>query len=116
MAVTLSRAAATQLTASGTSTTMDADGKLGKACYLKHSNGAGSVSQAATFDVQVQTKGGSEWYTQTNGPALFGTTAAATETRTIPIEDSAAAVRVVYVAPTGPTGFTLDAEVGMVSF
>lgn len=116
MAVTLSRAAATQLTASGTSTTMDGDGKLGKACYLKHSNGSGTVSAAATFDVQMQTKGGSEWYTQTNGPTPFGTTAAATETRTIPVPDSAASVRVVYVAPTGPTGYTLDAECGLVSF
>lgn len=115
MAVTLSRIAAAQLTASGTSATMDADGKLGKACYLKHSNGSGTVSAAATFDVQVQTKGGSNWYTQTNGPTPFGTTAGATETRTIPIEDSAASVRVVYVAPGGATAFTLDAEVGLVA-
>lgn len=115
MALSKSRSAITQLTASGTSTTMSVATSYGQTCLLKHSNGTGSISAAATFDVQVQTSGGSLWYSLTAGPIAFTPGVAAIEDRAVAIPDSVASVRVVYVAPTGPTGFTLDAECGTIT-
>lgn len=115
MALTKSRSAITQLTASGTSTTMSVSTSYGHVCLLKHSNGTGTVTAGATADVQVQTTGGSLWYSLTGGTIAFTGTAAASEDRAVAIPDAVASVRVVYVGPTGPTGFTLDAECGTIT-
>lgn len=110
MAFDKTRAAITQLTASGASTTLNAASGVGCVLLIRHSNGAGSVTAAATAQVQMQAKGGSAWYSPPAYLVAFGSTAAAVEDRAVAIPDGVGSVRVVYTAPTGPTGFTLDAE------
>jgi len=112
MSLTKGRAAIAQLTAGGTSTTIDVSPSYSQTLLIKHSNGSGAVTVAASIDVQVKAAGGSLWYSLTGGPIALGTTTAAIEDKVVFLPDPVASVRVVYVAPTGPTGFTLDAECG----
>lgn len=112
MALTKSRSAITQLAASGTSTPIDVSTSYEHTLYVRHSNGTGTVTTAAAIKVQVKPSGGS-WTTLTTLAA--STTAAQADQFVVRIPDDAAAVQVVYTAPTGPTGFTLDAEVGTIT-
>lgn len=110
MALTKGRSAITQLTASGTSTTLDVSGAYSATLLLKHSNGTGSVTAAASFGVQVQSHGGSAWYAWATPVA--STTAAQVDSIGVALPPDVDSVRIVYTAPTGAaTGYTLDAEV-----
>lgn len=112
MALSKSRAAIAQLTASGTSTTLDVSASYRQTLYLKHSNGTGTVTGAATYQVQVKTSGGTLWYSLNAQPLPFSAVAAQVDDRPFRIPDDVASVRIIYAQPTGPTGYTLDAEVG----
>jgi hypothetical protein len=114
MSLTKSRATITQLTAGGTSTALDISGAYRSTLYIKHFNGSGTVTTGARIQVQVQAAGGSQYYNHV-GAIQASTTAAATETWTAELPDDAGSVQVVYTAPTGPTGFTLDAEVSRIT-
>lgn len=113
MALTKAKTSITQLTASGTSTAPDVSGSYDQGLYLSHSNGTGSVTVAATAKVQVQPSGASRWYDLTT--VTFSTTAAATDSVVVALPDNATGVRVVYTQPTGPTGYTLDADAGTIT-
>lgn len=112
MALTKSRAAVTQLTASGTSTAIDISASYGHTLYVRHSNGTGTISAAATIKVQVKASGGT-YVTLTTLAA--STTASTVDTFTVHLPDDAASVQLVYVSPTGATGSTLDAEAGTIT-
>lgn len=105
--VTKARIAATQLTASGTTAEMDVSESLRQTLYARLSNGTGTVTTPATVTVQVRPSGG----TFVPFHALTGSTAAS-DAWEVDLPDDCAGVRVVYVAPVGPTGATLDVEVG----
>lgn len=113
MALTKSGSAITQLTATGTSTTLDVSAAYGQVLGIKHDNGSGAVSVAATAKVQWKRASGSNWYDMATVSA--GTTTAGVDTFTVAIPDAAASVQVVYTQPTGPTGYALDAEVGTIT-
>lgn len=115
MALSKSSSAITQLTASGTSTTATISAGVSPLVSLYHSNGTGSVSAAATAQVQYRVDGAARWYSPTSLLVTFGTTAAAVESRRVSLPDSATSSRIVYTAPTGPTGYTLDAETSYVT-
>lgn len=112
MALTKDRASITQLTASGTSTALDVSGAYEATLYVRHSNGTGTVTTAATIAVQVKPSGGT-YITLTTLAA--STTAAQLDVFTVRIPDDATSVQLVYTQPTGPTGYTLDAEVGRIT-
>lgn len=109
MALSKGRSAITQLTASGTSTTLDVSGAYSATLLIKHSNGTGTVTAEASFQVQVKSQGGSSWYTWTI--AIASKTAAQVDDITIALPPDVASMRIVYTSPTGATGATCDAEV-----
>lgn len=109
MALTKTRDAIAQLTASGTSTALDVSGADSATLYIRHSNGTGTVTAPASFAVQAKTQGGTNWYTWRT--VVASTTAAQIDDIPVTIDENAASVRVVYTAPAGPTGFTCDAEI-----
>lgn len=115
MALSKSSTAITQLTAAGTSASVPVAAGVLPVVALRHSNGTGSVTAAGTAQVQYQLNGAARWYAPALLLVTFGTTAAATEDRTVSVPDAATAVRVVYTPPSGPTGYTLDAEIGTVT-
>ena len=103
----------TQLTATGQSTSLDIRASYRQSLYVKHYNGSGSVSAAGTAKIQVKPNGSSTWYDLVS--VAFGTTTGGTDTSVIPIPDDAGSVRLDYTAPSGASGFTLDAEVGLIT-
>jgi hypothetical protein len=109
MALAKSRASITQLTASGTSTTLDVSAAYSATLLIRHSNGSGSVTAAASFQVQVKPVGGSTWYT--HAVPVASTTTAQVDTIVVALPPDVGSVQVVYTAPTGPSGSTFDAEV-----
>lgn len=109
MALSKGRSAITQLTASGTSTTLDVSGAYSATLLIKHSNGTSTVTAAASFEVQVKSQGGTNWYA--HATCVGSTTAAQVDDVTVALPEDVASVRIIYTAPTGPSGFTLDAEV-----
>lgn len=112
MALTKARSAITRLTASGTGTALDVSASYAQTLYIRHSNGTGTVTTAAAITVQVKATGG----TYTNLTTFTATnTAAQIDHFVCHIPDDAASVQVVYTAPVGPTGFSLDAEVGTIT-
>lgn len=113
MALSKTRAAITQLTATGTSTVLDLGGAYDATLLVRHVNGSGSISAQGTADVEVRAEGGTEWYTLTT--LGFGTTASAAAERVIDLPPAIADVRLSYTAPTGSTGHTLDAEVATIT-
>jgi len=113
VALTKSRAAITQLTASGTSTTLDVSASYQTTCYIKHVNGTGTITGQGTAVVQVRTNGGTEWYDLTE--VGFGTTASDVVEVAVDVPADADDVQIVYTAPAGSTGHTLDAEVGTIT-
>ena len=115
MAVAKNRGAITQLTASGTSTTIDLSLIYTAVLFVKHFNGTGTVTTAASFLVQYQAKGGTLWYTLNNQAFTPSAITGKTDDFTIFIPDGTGAVQLVYTAPAGPTGFTLDAEAGEIT-
>ena len=110
MSLTKTSAAITQLTGSGNSTTLNVTPSYYHTLYLSHYNGTGSVTGSATAKVQIQPASAIRWYDLTT--VTFSLTTSATDTQPVDIPIDATGVRIVYTAPTGPTGFTLDAEVG----
>jgi hypothetical protein len=113
MALTKSRSAITQLTGTGQSTTLDLGASYTHTLYVRHVNGTGTITVQATAVVECRTEGGSTWFTvATLG---FGTTASAAMEMPVGIPSDAGEVRIDYTAPTGSTGHTLDAEVGLVT-
>jgi hypothetical protein len=113
MAATKGGSAITQLTASGTSTTLGVPTTYDQVLGISHSNGTGTVTAAATIQVQYQVSTAARWYPLATFTASL--TAAATDSFTCLIPGPTTAVRLVYTAPTGPTGVTLDAEIGTIS-
>jgi hypothetical protein len=114
MALSKGRAAITQLTAAGTSTTVTLASTVDNVAYLNHSNGTGTVTVGATIGIDVQLSGGSVWNRLTT--LVMPLTAAAVTYTPVAIPHSAAAVRFVYTAPTGASSHTLDAEIGTVTY
>jgi hypothetical protein len=113
VALTKSRAAITQVTATGQSTTLDLGASYRHSLYVRHVNGTGTISAQGTGVVECRTEGGSTWFTlSTFG---FGTTASAASEFTVDLPDDAGDVRIDYTAPAGSTGHTLDAEVGLIT-
>ena len=116
MALAKDRAAITQLTASGTSTTLDVSGSYESTLYVRHSNGTGgSGFTGASIAVQVKPSGGTFITLVTLAASQ---TAAQLDVFTVRIPDDAVSVELVYTQPSGgtpPTGFTLDAEVGRIT-
>lgn len=113
MALTKSSGSITQLTATGNSTTTSLAGAYQATAGLKHVNGTGTLSQGAQVQPQWSPDGAA-WF-DLGGPIAFGTSATATETRTVDLPAAASAVRFVYTAPVGSTGHTLDASVGIIT-
>lgn len=111
MALVKGRSAITQLTASGTSTPLDVSASYTQTLYISHSNGTGTVTTAGSVQVQVQPSGSSRWYNY-GGPIQFSTTAAIVDSYAVALRDDTTGVQLVYTAPAGATGYTLDAEVG----
>lgn len=109
MAASKDRFAFTQLTASGTSTALDLSTAYSGSLYLRHSNGTGTVTAAARIVVQVKPSGGT-MTTLTTVLASLVTSGA--DHWVVSLPDDAASVQVVYTAPTGASGYTLDGEVG----
>jgi hypothetical protein len=109
MAATKDRAAFTQLTASGTSGALDVSTAYRASLYLRHYNGTGTVTVGASLTIQVKASGG----TMTALRIVTGSlTTSAYDQWVIMLPDDATSVQVVYVAPTGASGYTLDGEVG----
>lgn len=111
MSLTKDRVAITQLTAAGTSTVLDVTGSYFNTLLVRHVNGAGTVTVAGSFLVQVQAANGTIWYPLNNQGFQASTTTGATDYFTIRIPKGIAKVQLVYTPPTGATGFTLDAEI-----
>lgn len=109
MAISKDRAAFTQLTASGTSTALDLSAAYRSSLYLRHSNGTGSVTGAAILTVQVKPSGGAM---TSLAVVLASKTTSGVDHWVLALPDDAASVQVVYTAPTGASGYTLDGEVG----
>ena len=83
---------------------------------LRNYNGTGSVTVAATAQIQVQYYGDSTW----NGTALllitFVTNSSSPgEDRIVPLPDAAVAARAIYTQPTGSSGYTFDLKAGYVT-
>jgi len=112
MALSKDRAAITQLTATGTSTTLDVSASYGHTLYLRHSNGTGTPSTIGSVRVQAKPSGGTFI-----DVAPYSFSAVATEANSYPclIPDDAVSVQLIYTAPAGTTGHTLDAEVGRIT-
>jgi len=109
MTLTPGKTTITQLTSSGTSTTMTPSGQADLAIHIAQSNGTGSVTAVGTAQVQYQVAGESIWRSPPNYAVTFSATTAAVDNRPLAIDRTATAVRVVWVAPTGVTSPTLDA-------
>lgn len=114
MALSKSNASITQLTAAGTSTTVSPTG-ISPVASLTNYNGSGSVTAAATAQIQYQLGGSTTWHADTAYLVTFGTATGGTDVRTIQLPDAVSAVKITYVAPTGASGYTLDAELGWVT-
>lgn len=112
MALSKSKSAITQMTASGTSTLLDVSASYGDTLYLNHSNGTGAVTTAGQVVVQVRPNAGARWYTLATLP--LSAVAAAVDQPICALRDDVGQVQLVYTAPAGPTGFALDAEVGTI--
>jgi hypothetical protein len=110
-APTFGHSSATQLTAGGTGAALDVSGAPRKSLYVRHSNGTGSPTAAATLAVQVKPTGGTFTSLTTFS---FSATAAAVDHIVVELPDDCVSVQCVYVAPTGTTGQTLDYEAGTV--
>lgn len=114
MALTKDRAAITQLSASGPSTTLDLTSAYRSTLYVHHVNGTGTITVGATIQVQVQSEAGTEWF-DFGGPLRGNLTASAVQEWAVELPDDAGAARIDYTVPTGSTGHTLDAEVGRIT-
>lgn len=113
MALTKTRVAATQLTATGAGTTISVADSYGHSIYYSHLNGTGTITTQGAAAIRCRTNGGTNWYTLTT--ILFGTTASDVRANIIPLPDDTAEVRMEYVLPTGGTGHALDYEVGKIT-
>jgi len=113
MALAKTRTTITQVTGTGQSTTVGISSSYRHSFYVKHVNGTGTITTGAVVKVQVQPQGSATWFDLL--VLAFGTTASATETRSIPLPDDASNVRLDYTAPAGSTGHTLDGEVGQIT-
>ena len=114
MALTKTRTAITQVTATGQSTAPDASNAYRSSFYIKHVNGTGTITVGCTVQVQVRPTGSSTYYNF--GGGLKGNlTASATQYWVVELPDDAADTRLDYTAPTGSTGHTLDGEVGEIT-
>jgi len=114
MAIVKSSGSITQMTASGTSTTVPVGATLSPYAVLLHSNGSGAVSAAGSAQIQYQFAGSAVWHTDL--PAItFTTTTGGTLSQGVLLPDAVSNARAVYTAPTGPTGYTLDMEIGWVT-
>lgn len=113
MALTKSKSGITPLAASGQTPEISLAASYRHSAYIRNANGTGTITVGATVRVQVRPQASSAWYEL--AALIFGTTASAAETRVIPLPDDATGVRLDYVAPTGGSGHTLDAEFGQVA-
>lgn len=113
MALTKSRSAITQLTATGQSTTLSVGSAYSATLYIRHVNGTGTITTQGVGIVEGRTNGGSTWFTLTS--LYFGLTASGEVELKIPLDDDLNEVRIDYTAPVGSTGHTLDAEIGTVT-
>ena len=113
MALTKSRAAISQLTATGQSTALNVAASYRHSIYVKMTNGTATITAGATVKVQARPTGSSQWYDLLT--LAFGTTASVVETRVVILPDDTGEVRLDYTAPTGGSGHALDAEVGTIT-
>lgn len=113
MALAKTSQSVTQLTSSGTSSSYSVSGGISVLVSLYHSNGTGTVSAAATAQIQYQVNGASRWYAPLILLVTFGTSTSSVEPRSISLPDSITAVKITYTAPTGATGYSLDAEIAI---
>ena len=113
MALTKTRTAITQVTASGNSSDLDVSNAYRATLGIKHVNGTGAITAGAQITVRWKPNSGSTWYELTT--IVCGTTASATELFTVDVPDAATDVDLDYTAPTGSSGHTLDAEVAEIT-
>lgn len=113
MPITKSRAAISQLTASGQSSALNVSGSEGGTLYVRHVNGAGTLTVQGQAVIEVKTEGGANWFTIALLP--FGLVANDPIEVPVPIPIDAASVRADYTAPSGSTGHSFDMEAGLVS-
>jgi hypothetical protein len=113
VALTKDRSAATQVTGTGQGSTLDLTSAYQSTLAIRHLNGTGTITVAATLVVEWRTEGGTVWFTLTTRRPV--TTASTADEWTIELPDVAGEVRIDYTAPTGSTGHTLDYEVGRIT-
>ena len=114
MALTLGRVVAAQLIASGSGATLNVATGYAKSLYYSHLNGSGTaISPQGSAIVEGRTAGGLTWYTIVE--VGFGTTANQRLEDVVMLPTDLAEVRMIYTAPGGSTGHTLDYEVGLVT-
>lgn len=113
MPLVKSRSAITQLTATGASTTLSLSTSYDHTLAVRHVNGTGTITAQGTAAVEWRTSAGTTWFTLTT--LGFGITASAAVEVSVDVPPSANEVRLDYTAPTGSTGHTLDAEVGLIT-
>jgi hypothetical protein len=113
LALSKSGSSITQLTAAGTSTTIDVSGAYDQVLGVRLYNGtSGTPTTVATAKVQWKRSGGIYWYDiGTVGGDLV---ASSVTTYTFDIPNAVASLQVLYTVPSGGSvaGFTCDAEVG----
>jgi hypothetical protein len=112
MALTKSRSAAAQRTTTGVTDALDLGASYDHTLAVRHVNGTGTITAQGTAVVEWRTEAGTTWFTLTT--LGFGTTASAATEVSVDLPPSAGEVRLDYTVPTGSTGHTLDAEVGLI--
>lgn len=112
MALTKGRSAITQLTAGGTSTSLDVSASYAHTLYVRHTNGSATITVGATIRVQAKPSGGTFIDLAT---FTASTTASTVDPFLCRLPDDAATVQMIYTYPTGGSGHTLDAEVGTIT-
>ena len=114
MALTKTFSAITQVTATGTSTTIDIAASYDSEAYIRHDNGTGTPSTAAEIQVQVKPDGSSNWIDHL-APIKCSLVAADEQDFLVLLPRGGGDVQFVYTAPGTSTGYTLDAEVSLVT-
>lgn len=114
-APTRAGASAAALTGNGTTASLDITAGHRADAYISHTNGTGTITAGGRVQIQVQ-RGTSGGFFNWGPPIIFGTTASAVETETVPLPDSAIAVQAVYTVPTGSTGHSMTLSVGTAAY
>ena len=111
MPLTKTNGSITQLTTTSNSVVVDVSDAYAAVFSVRHANGTGTITAAATVQPQIS-HDGTNWRND-GGAFAFGLDASTTELRTyVPPTDGLAvkSVRFAYTAPVGSTGHTLDCD------